>query len=328
MNQPERLTTDQPPGSSAVEQGLPEGNHPLEIAARTGFGPLSPLAQEVWHGHASPCVSCGQLVQRAARKCAHCGQNLAPRMVEKMRLHAGPWFVLEHLHPFPGVTLDRIIRQIRRGLLTEATIVRGPATDFQWRFAVEIPGLCRYFGRCWNCHDPVTPSASYCPSCLRYLTFEKPTTAPADMQAIKETPNPTKRNAEREQTTGNMDRGRPPSNAEARSDRGEGLGTTLDASSAREIAGAPAGTVARRQPHQGDLDMLRAALEEAPVPRHDTADEGPPLILGIRATWIAGVLLTAAVLTLLVVARNRSHSSQTPTTPPTPFVLPTSQEMP
>ena len=74
--------------------------------------------------------------------------------------------------------------------------------------------------------------------------------------------------------------------------------------------------------------MLRAALEEAPVPRHDTADEGPPLILGIRTTWIAGVLLTAAVLTLLVVARNRSHSSQTPTTPPTPFVLPTSQEMP
>ena len=327
MNQPERLTTDQPPGDSAVEQGLPEGNHPLEIAARTGFGPLSPLAQEVWHGHASPCVSCGQLVQRAARKCAHCGQNLTPRMVEKMRLHAGPWFVLEHLHPFPGVTMDRIIRQIRRGLVTEATIVRGPATDFQWRFAVEIPGLCRYFGRCWNCHDPVAPSASYCPSCLRYLTFEKPT-AHADTPAFEESTGPSKRNPERDQATMNMDRGRSPSKADARSDRGEGLGATPDASGTREMAGAQTGTVANRQPQRGDLDMLRAALEEAPVPRHDTADEGPPLIFGIRATWIAVILLTVALLTLLVVARNRSHPSQTPTTPPTPFVLPTSQEMP
>lgn len=338
LSQPDRPTSDQPPGDGVVEQDLPEGNHPLEIAARTGFGPLSPLVQEVWHGHATPCVSCGQLVQRGARKCEHCGQNLTPRMVEKMRLHAGPWFVLEHLHPFPGVTLDRIIRQIRRGLLTEASIVRGPATDFQWRFAVEIPGLCRYFGRCWDCHGLVAPSDSYCPGCLRYLTFEKPA-APAGTPAFEETPNTSKRNPEREQATSNMDRGRSPSNTEARSNRGEGLGTTLDAPGAREMGGAQTGTVVTRQPtcvtpqparrlRRDDLDMLRAALEEAPAPKHDTADEGPPLILGIRATWIAGVLLTAAVLTLLVVARNRSHPSQAPTTPMPQFVQPTPQDAP
>jgi hypothetical protein len=128
----------------------------------------------VWHGQAKPCVSCGQLVRREQRECDHCGQDLSDEMIDKMRAHAGPWDVFEHVRPFPGVSLERIIRQIHRGVLTETSIVRGPATDFQWRFAVETAGLCRYFGRCWKCHAEVSPSDTYCPTCLEYLSFEKP----------------------------------------------------------------------------------------------------------------------------------------------------------
>lgn len=162
------VTLDQPD-----EFDLPAGNHPLEVAARRGFGPLSPMSAQAWHGQAKPCVSCGQLVERDAAACDACGQDLREEMLEKMRQHAGPWYVLEHLRPFPGVSLERIVRQIRRGLITETSIVRGPATDYQWRFAVETPSLCRYFGRCWNCHHDVSPSDSYCPSCLTHLSFQR-----------------------------------------------------------------------------------------------------------------------------------------------------------
>ena len=180
---------DKPDGSAAAQQPTtangagetPPGDHPLEVAARRGIGPLSPLGRGVWHGQARPCVSCGHLVLRNQRECDHCGQDLSDQMIKKMRAHAGPWDVFEHLHPFPGVSLERIIRQIRRGLLTETSIVRGPATDFQWRFAIETPGLCRYFGRCWNCHGKVSPSDTYCAGCLAHLSFEKP--RPVTVQA-------------------------------------------------------------------------------------------------------------------------------------------------
>ncbi len=158
---------------------MPQGGHPLEIAARRGIGPLSPQAGEIWHGHAQPCVTCGLLVLRDQRECDHCGQDLSDDMIQKMKEHAGPWYVLEHLRPFPGVSLDRIIRQIRRGVLTETSIVRGPATDYQWRFAIESPGLCRYFGKCWRCHREVSGSDTYCPNCLSHLAFEAPKPAAA-----------------------------------------------------------------------------------------------------------------------------------------------------
>lgn len=174
----ERLaTTAEGFAEDGPDDDLPSGSHALEVAARRGFGPLSAAAKQIWHGNAMPCVTCGQLVMRGGLQCDHCGQDLRGDMVDKMRAHAGPWFVLEHLRPFPGVSLDRIIRQIRRGLITETSIVRGPATDFHWCFAVETPGLCRFFGKCWHCHHSVTASDVYCPACLSHLSFEetKPT---------------------------------------------------------------------------------------------------------------------------------------------------------
>ena len=113
MDKPEASTAPEQPVNADPESELPPGDHPLEIAARRGIGPLSPQAEEVWHGNAKPCVSCGLLVLRDQRECDQCGQDLGDDMLAKMRAHAGPWYVLEHLHPFPGVSLERVIRQIR-----------------------------------------------------------------------------------------------------------------------------------------------------------------------------------------------------------------------
>ena len=164
------------------EDMVPPGNSAVEIAARKGFGPLSALANQAWHGDARPCVSCGELVRRGAMRCESCGEQLSSEMLERLRAHAGPWYVLEHVRPFPGVTCERLVRQIRRGVLTRMTIVRGPTTDHQWRFAGETPGLCQHLGVCWNCQGGVSMERDTCPACgveLGELTDETGAGQPA-----------------------------------------------------------------------------------------------------------------------------------------------------
>jgi len=284
---------------------LPPGNHPLEIAARRGIGPLSSMGALAWHGHAEPCVSCGQLVKRGATECDECGQDLSPAMLEKMRAHAGPWYVLEHVRPFPGVSLERIIRQIRRGLITEASIVRGPASDNQWRFAVEIPGLCRYFGRCWQCHKEVAPSDAFCQSCLSHLSFEKPTAAPTAAQPAPPAPEavdpnvqPGTRAAPAAPAPGE---GVTPAAAEV---VGDDLGK-LSTAGASDLASEPASVPAPAQ----ELARLSAAVGEVALPSHEPIWDEPPRVVGVRATWIVAALLIAVIVVLLLVTQTRTPSA-------------------
>jgi RNA polymerase subunit RPABC4/transcription elongation factor Spt4 len=141
----------------------------VEVGARRGIGPLSPLGKIVWHGEARPCVSCGHLIRRTAARCQHCGQLLTGDMIQKMRKYSGPWYVLEHVRPFPGVSKERLILQARRGVLTHATIVRGPSTHHQWRFAAETPALSKYLGVCWACQATVHEDDTTCPVCRKNL---------------------------------------------------------------------------------------------------------------------------------------------------------------
>jgi hypothetical protein len=141
----------------------------IELGARRGIGPLSSRGEFVWHGGARPCVSCGQLITRTAGRCDHCGQLLSGNMLHRMRQHSGPWYVLEHVRPFPGVSKERLILQIRRGLLSQTTIIRGPSTHHQWRFAGETPGLSKYLGVCWACQAEVHEDDPTCPVCRANL---------------------------------------------------------------------------------------------------------------------------------------------------------------
>ena len=142
-----------------------EADHPLAVAARNGIGPLSVRAREVWHGQSAPCASCAQLNDREAEQCSYCGQDLSGPMLEKMAKHSGPWFVYDNVRPFPGVSLERIVSLIRRGALQPTSIVRGPTTRYQWRYAVEAPIISRHMGRCWRCQAAVSLDDSACPEC-------------------------------------------------------------------------------------------------------------------------------------------------------------------
>ncbi len=283
MDKPEPSAATERTAQPDQQNNLPPGNHPLEVGARRGIGPLSPLGREQWHGRAVPCVSCGQLVLRDTGECDHCGQDLGPEMLAKMRAHAWPWYVLDHVRPFPGVSLARIIRQVRRGLITETSIVRGPSTDYQWRFAVETPGLCRYFGRCWNCHEKVSPSDGCCLHCQSYLSFEKP----------------------------------PPESAVQRSASG-GMGKrTLpippdaDQSPERKLrVGNAVGQALPAETSSDHLKQLSAVVDRTDLPTHEAVWDEPPRIGGIRATWVAVVLLALVIVALMFLTRSRSREAE------------------
>lgn len=314
---------------SEFDDSVPPGNHALEVAARAGFGPLSALAQTQWHGQGVPCVSCGQLVRRDDAACEHCGQDLSEEMIRKMRQHAGPWFVLEHVRPFPGVSLERIVRQIRRGLITETSIVRGPSNDYQWRFAVETPGLCRYFGKCWCCHSPVSLSDAYCSRCLHYLSFEKPRT-PAQVPAMGEI-NAAPAVAAVVPPRAGSAAAQPGMIAAAEVAHAAGRGT-----------GAPTGDVvkpipgripinparpeqqplarAAAIPQTADLARLSAAVRESRA-AHVRGDwDQPQRVGGVNVAWIAALLIIGTVVALLLISRARSERPAIQTSPALPVM--------
>ena len=290
MNDQERAAAV-PPSSSPepaavpldpASDSWPPGDHPLEVAARQGFGPLSDVAQKVWHGHATPCVSCGQLVYREDLECPHCSQDLSEEMLERMRAHAGPWYVYEHVRPFPGVSYDRLLRQLKRGVLTETSIVRGPATHHQWRFAVETPGLCRFFGRCWHCHEPVTNDEKFCTACLSSLDFDEQAALP---EPPVSKPVVTKSS---------------PASAAV--------------FSANEPGSKPAAPKRAPTPASPQLEELSQALQRSAVSARANGDDSPPRIAGIPATWVAALLVVAVIVAILMIAHFRT-SSGTPLRP-------------
>lgn len=298
MEQPLKTAAPDNLAGPGPDDELPPGDHALEVAARKGFGPLSPVAKKVWHGDATPCVTCGQLVRRGDDRCGHCGQDLREEMIEKMRAHAGPWYVLEHLRPFPGIALDRIVRQIRRGLITETSIVRGPSTDYQWRFAVETPGLCRYFGKCWHCHHEVGPSDAYCQGCLSHLSFEKsrPFSEPRSISEPRDSSRADVRSI------------RAASGSERTSRNGAPSFGTGD----RPSTHAPASVepLARPVLHPGSelakLANVVHRLEAIPAANSDS----PPRIGTVAATWIAVAILVIAIIVVVWMVSLRSPSTR------------------
>lgn len=272
------------PVLSPADDDLPPGNHALEIAARRGIGPLSPSGREVWHGNTKPCVSCGQLVPRDDDECDQCGQDLRERMLDTMRAYAGPWYVLEHVRPFPGVRFERLVRQIHRGVLTETSIVRGPTTDHQWCFAAETPGLSKYFGRCWHCHGQVEPTDTHCPSCLTHLDG-----------ILHAAPLP-KRQVGPGRSPGQASRSLAPAFwPVSRSASASDLAQTTDA--APQGSGTPTLTQ--------ELRELSEVVGSPEVSRAAGLVEDPPRIAGLRAIWVVSALLVVFVIVLVAVVRMR-----------------------
>lgn len=175
MQRPLAESAPTPADDSTSGDQLPAGGlgaHPVEVAAAAGFGPLSPLVSSVWHGDSRPCVSCGRLIRRNAQKCDACGQDHSPEMIARMEAHAGPWHVLDPIRPFPGVTLERLVRQVHRGVVRPFTIVKGPSTNHQWRYAAEVPELALEMGICAKCQARLGPQMELCPACGQHYGTE------------------------------------------------------------------------------------------------------------------------------------------------------------
>lgn len=333
---------------------LPPGNHALEIAARRGIGPLSPAGREVWHGHTRPCVSCGQLASRDENVCPECGQDLSESMLEKMRAYAGPWYVLEHVRPFPGVRYERLVRQIRRGVLTETSIVRGPTTDHQWRFAGETPGLSKYFGRCWDCQGEIEPNDVYCPWCLAHVddlpvpdgslevrarvksaaAAAAEAAGPAiaavaaavgavDEAALSTVPSavPSPAFGHEGAPAAMQPRGeRGPSFFPSNGQRGER--ETVRPLPAQGAAGAAtwapeaamAGEPVDAAAAAGDLRELSQVVTGREL-APDRWDNGPPRIGGVRATWIVVFMVAACLFALVWVVQTRQQEASPPRRP-------------
>jgi hypothetical protein len=210
--------------------------------------------------------------------CDYCGQNLSEGMIGKMLAHAGPWYVLEHVRPFPGVSLERIVRQISRGLIEPTTIVRGPETGHQWRFAVETPGLCRFFGLCWHCHEIVSETDEYCGACSSDLCFKF---------------------------------------QRAASGRTAPRSSTSTAGQARQPVAAPPSetpmapwtefkNVGWEASERDELRQLSAALKDVPAPAFDPEADAVPRVAGVRPFWIMAALLLLVIVVLVLVAHWRA----------------------
>ena len=229
-------------------------------------------------------MSCGQLVRRGADICDECGQDMSDSMLEKMRQHAGPWFVFDHVRPFPGVSLERMIRQIRRGTLTATSIIRGPVTHYQWTFAAETPGICLFFGRCWRCGEIVRPTDIHCAVCHTYLGFEQP-----------QSNGPT---ATRPALAGSVDDSvvSKPAKHDATPE--------LDCNDSRlaEPAMTADDTAARQA-----LAELSAVVDRPDIPVHDDVWDEPPRVGRFRASLIAVIMIVIAAVALMIFAEQRNR---------------------
>ncbi|MCP4248030.1 MAG: hypothetical protein GY778_13365 [bacterium] len=259
-----------PPAAGLPDHLRPTGLSAVELAAKRGIGPLSPVGQRVWHGNARPCVSCGQLVERRAGVCEHCGQELNPDVLAKMGRHSGPWYVLEHVRPFPGVSLERLIRQVRRGVLTPTTVVRGPTTFHQWRFAAETPVLSKYLGCCWACQSNVVESDIACIECGRNLN------------------------------------GPFGDDGEAVVDRTGDTDEAVEAQSAAFVGAGAAAGAATVAGHADELAKLRAAVTTLPAAGRMQTVSAPATVGRVRVSWIVAALLVLIVAAVLVMVQIRA----------------------
>jgi tetratricopeptide (TPR) repeat protein len=119
-----------------------------------------------WRGTQSPCVYCGQVIDRASDRCPHCRTSFSLAVRKASREVIGPWYYLDQRNPSGrGVTFETLIKMIEKGRLKPDSIVRGPTTHQDWMFAAEAPRLAKYLGMCPHCFAAAKPEDTFCTSC-------------------------------------------------------------------------------------------------------------------------------------------------------------------
>lgn len=115
------------------------------------------------------CPFCGTVNERdAAVACSKCGMEDTPATRDATRARIGPWHVLQSRNPAaPGMKFSTLLSLIRKGQVTQRSIVRGPTTSQFWTVAARVKGLSREFGVCYQCSGQIESTANICPHCQK-----------------------------------------------------------------------------------------------------------------------------------------------------------------
>lgn len=111
------------------------------------------------------CPYCGEVSADPVR-CLHCRGLFEPLSRQASQNSMGPWFIRDTEHPFkPGCSFQTLKALIRRGVVTPATVLRGPTTRQFWTPADRVPSVANLLGRCHACATPATEAEEACTAC-------------------------------------------------------------------------------------------------------------------------------------------------------------------
>lgn len=118
-----------------------------------------------------PCPYCGRLNDARSFECDDCGGVFEPLSRQATQNAMGPWFIRDENNPFsPGCAYETLRKMVKRGRVTETSIIRGPTTNQFWMFAKHTPGVAILFGTCHGCHSPANPEDFSCGKCGAVLS--------------------------------------------------------------------------------------------------------------------------------------------------------------
>jgi len=122
--------------------------------------------QPAWQGDQTPCVYCGQVIDRSTGRCPHCRTSFSFAVRQASREVVGDWYYLDPRNPSGrGVTFETLIKMIEKGRIKADSVVRGPTTHHDWMYAAEAPRLAKYLGMCPHCFAEAKPEDTFCTSC-------------------------------------------------------------------------------------------------------------------------------------------------------------------
>jgi len=102
----------------------------------------------------------------SARRCDACGTPFDDETRRETLARMGPWYIRSEAHPYmPGCSWEQLARFVANGVVTRATIVRGPTTRQLWMKARRVPGVAHLLGTCHACRAKVDPKSAACPAC-------------------------------------------------------------------------------------------------------------------------------------------------------------------
>ncbi len=123
------------------------------------------------------CPYCGSqqshtpIIEEGA--CETCSGQFDPISRQASQNEMGPWYIRNENNPFkPGCSYETLLRLIKRGSITEHTILRGPTTRQFWQMANTVRGISHLFGKCYVCGTTVQPTSPTCSTCRAQFSIK------------------------------------------------------------------------------------------------------------------------------------------------------------